>query len=124
MNLHRDEWTGETKETPGMVRWSNDSEYFIKRRPDSKRFQIGLESKIADGTYIFHTSIEFDDDEAPDLMDRIAKFNDLPTYSALLKARDDLLRLRNYLKQPEVSQTQTTRAILADIDDILDGVGI
>lgn len=87
MGSHYGEWTGETKETPGMVRWYNDSHYFLKRRtPESTRFVLGLENRWGqDGAYEYSTSIEFDNDEAPDLMDRIAKFNNLPKYTDLLE---------------------------------------
>lgn len=121
MNQHRDDWVGETIETPGMMRWSNNSDYFIKRRPGSKRFQIGLESKIADGTYIFHTSIEFDDEEAPDLMDRIAIFNDIPPYSDLLEIRDALAHVLNRLDSPIYSSGVFKGAIMRELRMALDG---
>jgi hypothetical protein len=79
---------GETTETPDMVRWvSGGSHYFLKHTsPGRPIFALGLEHRIGDLAYIFDTSIEFDNDEAPDLMDRIAAFNDLPTYTELVKS--------------------------------------
>lgn len=90
MSKHDDEYSGETKETPGMVRWYNDSHYFLKRigtramitKPNT--FVLGLESRFGDDAYSYSCGIEFDNDEAPDLMDRIADFNGLPKYTDLL----------------------------------------
>lgn len=94
---------GQTIESPGMVRWySKPCHYFLKRignmwdgvtKPNT--FVLGLENRIGDGAYMFSTSIEFDNDEAPDLMDRIAEFNELPKYTDLLAISmkvDDLLK--------------------------------
>lgn len=89
----------ETIETPGMVRWVNGSHYFLKRIGTSAKvhkpntFVLGLEHRFGDNAYSYSCGIEFDNDEAPDLMDRIAKFNDLPTYTELLEVYNKTKKL-------------------------------
>jgi hypothetical protein len=112
----------ETREVPGMIRWySKPCHYFIKNRgpEDKKFFKIGLESQIADGTYVWHEDIEFDVTEAPDLMDKICEFNGLPTYSGLLETRrklDELMhRTVENLKQGDLE----TGLLIADMMEAL-----
>ncbi len=112
---------GETHETPDMVRWfSNGSHYFLKHNsPDRPIFALGMEHQIGDLAYIFDTSIEFDDDEAPDLMDQIAEFNGLPKYSTLKRQVDMLKRMARDLDQPSQPVAILKRAILGDLEDII-----
>jgi len=119
---------GETIESPGMVRWYNDSHYFLKRignmwdgirKPDT--FLLGLENRIGDGAYIFSNSIEFDNDEAPDLMDRIAEFNGLPKYSELLASREALQHIIDRLNGPMYSSGVFKGAILRELRMALKG---
>ena len=118
--ITRDKWgeiIGETKEVPGMVRWvSGNSHYFLKHRQTGRPiFALGLEHRIADGAYIFDTSIEFDDDEAPDLMDRIASFVDLPTYTELMEVTDKLNSLLKETERMDRSEDYYFRDKLRDI---------
>ncbi|UDL16610.1 hypothetical protein SEA_ATUIN_216 [Arthrobacter phage Atuin] len=84
---------GETIETPGMQRWqSGRCRYFLKRIGTKDEVQkhhtfvLGLEAYMDRmERYEFLTSIEFDNSEAVDLMDRIAKFNGMPSYTAQLQ---------------------------------------
>lgn len=84
---------GETIETPGMVRWdSGGSHYFLKRIGTKytvqkhNTFVLGLEVLVGpEKRYEFATSIEFSNDEALELIDRICKFNGMPTYTAQLQ---------------------------------------
>lgn len=116
---------GQTIESPGMMRWySKPCHYFLKRignmaqgvtKPDT--FVLGLEHRMGDGAYAFNTSIEFDNDEAPDLMDRIATFNDLPTYTGLLKTAAEVNAL---VKELERMDRPEDRRILETLRDILE----
>jgi hypothetical protein len=112
---------GETTETPDMVRWvSGGSHYFLKHKaPGRPIFALGLEHRIGDLAYIFDTSIEFDDDEAPDLMDRIAKFHDLPTYTELLEVYS---KVKNLYDFEEPSAGPPEYHLMDKLKDILDGV--
>lgn len=123
MGSHYGDWNGKTIETPGMVRWYNDSHYFLKRRnPESKRFVLGLENRFGqDGAYEYSTSIEFDNNEAPDLMDRIAKFNGLPTYTELTKTREALEHIIGRLAGPMYSSGVSKGAILRELNMALNG---
>lgn len=84
---------GETISTPGMQRWkSGRCNYFLKRIGTKDQVQkhhtfvLGLEAYMDRmERYEFLTSIEFDNSEAVDLMDRIAKFNGMPSYTAQLQ---------------------------------------
>jgi hypothetical protein len=125
---------GETIESPGMVRWySKPSHYFLKRignmwdgihKPDT--FVLGLEHQIGDGAYLFNTSIEFDNDEAPDLMDRIADFNGLTKYTSLQekldKARAELEEFKKEVGGPSFSDEITKSKVYAKLSRILKGM--
>jgi hypothetical protein len=116
---------GQTIESPGMVRWySKPCHYFLKRignmwdgvtKPNT--FVLGLENRMGDGAYAFNTSIEFDNDEAPDLMDRIASFNGLPTYTGLLKTTDKVNAL---VKELERMDRREDRHVLEALRGILE----
>ena len=114
---------GETHETPGMVRWvSGPCHYFIKHNsPGRPIFALGFEHRIGDLAYIFDTSIEFDDDEAPDLMDRIADFQGLPKYTDLLKTREALEHILVRLAGPMYSSGVSKGAIVREIMRALKG---
>ena len=121
-------YEGETIESPGMVRWYNDSHYFLKRIGNMwqgvskpKTFVLGLENRIADGAYFFSTSIEFDNDEAPDLMDRIADFNGIPKYTDLLNTREALEHVIDRLNGPDYADGIFHGAILRELNMALDG---
>lgn len=119
---------GETIESPGMVRWYNDTHYFLKRignmwqgihKPDT--FLLGMEYRYGDGAYEFATSIEFYNDEAPDLMDRIADFNGLPKYTDLLKTREALEHVIDRLNGPAYADGVFKGAILRELNMALKG---
>lgn len=116
---------GQTIESPGMVRWYNESHYFLKRignmwdgirKPNT--FVLGLENRYGDGAYIFSNSIEFDNDEAPDLMDRIAAFNDLPTYTELMKS---VAAINALVKDMERTDRIEDRYLMNRLRAILEG---
>lgn len=101
---------GETIETPGMMRWFNNSHYFLKRigtrrtvtKPNT--FVLGLETRFGSDAYSYISGIEFDNDEAPDLMDRISEFNGLPKYTDLrgtVDAVKALVKEMQRVSQPE-----------------------
>lgn len=116
---------GETIETPGMVRWYNETHYFLKRigTPDKvtkpNTFVLGMEHRFGDNAYSYSCGIEFDNDEAPDLMDRIAKFNDLPTYTELLEVYN---KVKNLYDTEEPSAGPPEYHLMDKLKDILDGV--
>jgi hypothetical protein len=116
-NGHYGKFTGKTIETPGMVRWYNDSHYFLKRRtPEATRWVLGLETRFGqDGAYEFLTSIEFDNDETVDIIDRIATFNDLPTYTELMEVHDKLSALLRETERMDQSQDYYFRNKMRDI---------
>lgn len=126
MSKQEDEFIQETKETPGMVRWFNNSHYFLKRigtrttvtKPDT--FVLGLEHRFGDNAYSYSCGIEFDNDEAPDLMDRIAKFNNLPTYTELLEVA---LKTAALLKDMDRMDQTEDRYARRKLRDILKGFG-
>lgn len=84
---------GGTIETPGMVRWEDGGQhYFLKRIGTTYEvmkhhtFVLGREIKIGpEQRYEFATSIEFSNSNALVLLDQIAKFNGMPTYTAQLQ---------------------------------------
>lgn len=118
---------GETIETPGMVRWFNNSHYFLKRigtrsvvtKPDT--FVLGLETRFGDSAYSYISGIEFDNDEAPDLMDRIATFNGRPKYTDLLKTRSAVEHIIERLNGPMYSSGVSKGAILRELKMALNG---
>jgi hypothetical protein len=117
---------GETIKTPGMIRWFNNSHYFLKRigtrsavtKPHT--FVLGLENRFGDDAYSYSCGIEFDNDEAPDLMDRIASFNGLPKYTTLKATVDalrELVRETDRMDRPEDYYFQRKlHGILDDLD--------
>jgi len=118
--IKRDRWggiVGATNEVPGMVRWvSGESHYFLKHNsPGRPIFALGLEHRIGDMAYIFDTSIEFDDDEAVDLIDRIASFQDLPTYSELMDVSSKLNALLLETERMDRPEDRYFRDKLRDI---------
>lgn len=118
---------GGTIETPGMVRWFNNSHYFLKRigtmfavtKPNT--FVLGLENRFGDNSYSYSCGIEFDNDEAPDLMDRIAEFNDLPKYTDLVKTREAVEHVIERLNGPWYSSGVFKGAILRELRMALKG---
>jgi hypothetical protein len=123
---------GETIETPGMVRWFNNSHYFLKRIGTSSAvtkpntFVLGLENRFGDNAYSYSCGIEFDNDEAPDLMDRIADFNGLTKYTSLQekldKARAELEEFKKEVGGPSFSDEITKSKVYAKLSRILKGM--
>lgn len=123
---------GETIETPGMVRWFNNSHYFLKRIGTSSAiskpntFVLGLENRFGDNAYSYSCGIEFDNDEAPDLMDRIADFNGLPKYTALQekldKMRAELEEFKREVGGASFSNEITKSKVYTKLSRILKGM--
>lgn len=84
---------GETIATPGIVRWeSGGSHYFLKRIGTKYEVQkhhtfvLGREAWMQTmGRYELMNSMEFNNSEAVELIDRIANFNGMPSYTAQLQ---------------------------------------
>lgn len=123
---------GETIETPGMVRWFNNSHYFLKRIGTSSAvtkpntFVLGLENRFGDNAYSYSCGIEFDNDDAPDLLDRIADFNGLPSYTDLLeqldKARNQLAEFKKEVGGASFSDEISKSKVYARLGSILKGI--
>jgi hypothetical protein len=114
---------GETIETPGMVRWdSGRCHYFLKRIGTKyevhkhNTFVLGLEILLGpEQRHEFATSIEFSNEGALELIDRIAKFNGMPTYTAQLQRWaliEDVLDSMERTNQPKSALIGKIRQIL------------
>jgi hypothetical protein len=119
---------GETIATPGIQRWkSGRCHYFLKRIgtkyevQNHNTFVLGLESYLPNmGRYEFHTSIEFNNSEAVDLMDRIAKFNGMPSYTAQLQR---WALIEDLLDKEEGSKVHSKQFLIDKLREILKVTG-
>jgi hypothetical protein len=116
-----------TIETPGMVRWNSNSNrhYFIKwmdigtskyttLRP--RKFVLGTEQPAAGGKLEYLTGIQFDASEAVELIDRLASFNGMPSYTAQLQ-RWELIE--HLLDSMEESKLHSKADLIKKIREIL-----
>lgn len=114
----------ETIETPGMVRWnSGRCHYFLKRIGTKyevqkhNTFVLGREVLVGpEQRHEFATSIEFENEEAVELMDRICKFNGMPTYTAQLQR---WALVEDLLDREQDSRIHSKKYVIDKIREIL-----
>jgi hypothetical protein len=119
---------GETIATPGIQRWkSGGCNYFLKRIGTKYEVQkhhtfvLGLEAYYTQmERYEYIAGIEFNNSEAVDLMDRIARFNGMPSYTAQLQR---WALVEDLLDREEQTSLHSKQFVIDKLREILKATG-